>query len=335
MSSSTQILDLIEVGQAGKEITANDFFSAASPAVLFARRQAASIGLTWAYYGGWYADQEIENGSFVLPASSTSYIEVDTAGVVSQNIVGFTVGALALYSVVTSSTAVTSYIDRRQIGGGGGSSELAVAAMDAADAAQATADAALAAASTAQTTADSAGDVADLAIIDAAAALDAAYAAGGGVGGTAHNFIRDTSFIIDPPILTGGSLHYSDPISLPKSLTGAASIVRVELLTVSTTPHATAAATLMKHQSFIQLFRVSCDADGLVTLVSSSSAAQLQTTDTTGISMSSSLVIGPVGDALAGRIRLRLSISSSTSTTTLSTYGIKVSIRFTIVSTDF
>lgn len=117
MSNSTITFDAIAVGQASKEVTANAYFDAASPATLFGRRQSTTSGLTWGFYGGtMHVDglqTQIANGTLTLPASSTSHVEVTRAGVVSSNTSGFTAGRYPLYTVVTGAATVTSYTDWR------------------------------------------------------------------------------------------------------------------------------------------------------------------------------------------------------------------------------
>lgn len=117
MANSTTNLDLISTSQAQKEVTANALFDAASPATYFARRAAGTSALTWAYYGGVLmisgTPTRIANGSLSLAASSTVYIEVTTAGVVSSNTTGWTSGRMPLYKIVTGASTVTSYEDFR------------------------------------------------------------------------------------------------------------------------------------------------------------------------------------------------------------------------------
>ena len=91
MSNSTVTFDALVQSQASKEITANAYFDAASPATAFGRRQSTTSGT----------------------ASTTNYVEATRAGVVSKNTTGFTAGAIPLYSVVTDAASVTSYTDYR------------------------------------------------------------------------------------------------------------------------------------------------------------------------------------------------------------------------------
>jgi hypothetical protein len=117
MADSTTNIDTIESGQVQPEVTANQYFDAASPATLFGRRGSAASLLTWAYYGGdMLVDgvlTSIANGTVTLTASNTNYVEATRAGVVSCNTTGFTAGRIPLYTVVVGTTAPTSYTDNR------------------------------------------------------------------------------------------------------------------------------------------------------------------------------------------------------------------------------
>ena len=117
MSNSSITFDPIVQSQASKEITANAFFDAVSPASSFGRRQSTSSGLTWGYYGATItvdgALTQIANGTLALTASATNYVEATRAGVVSKNTTGFTAGSIPLYQIVTGAATVTSYTDYR------------------------------------------------------------------------------------------------------------------------------------------------------------------------------------------------------------------------------
>ena len=117
MSNSTVTFDAIAQAQASKEVTANAYFDAASPATLFGRRQSTTSGLTWGYYGGTVMSEgaltQIANGTLALTASTTNYIEVTRAGVISKNTSGWTPGQIPQYAVVTGASTVTSYTDYR------------------------------------------------------------------------------------------------------------------------------------------------------------------------------------------------------------------------------
>lgn len=118
MASSTSNIDKITTSQASKEVTANAFFDAASPAALYAYRESTSTGLTWGYYGGTImlagVYTLIANGTLALTASATNYIEADPAtGAVSKNTSGFTGGRIPLYTVVSGASTITSWTDHR------------------------------------------------------------------------------------------------------------------------------------------------------------------------------------------------------------------------------
>lgn len=118
MSNSTITFDALVQSQASKEITANAFFDAVSPASLYGRRQSTSSGLTWGFYGGNVLVNgvltQIANGTLTLTASTTNYVEAEpTTGSVSSNTTGFTAGRTPLYTVVTGTATVTSYTDHR------------------------------------------------------------------------------------------------------------------------------------------------------------------------------------------------------------------------------
>ena len=117
MSNSTPTYDALVQSQSGKEITANAFFDAASPATAFGRRASTCSGLTWGYYGATIQVDgvltQIANGTLTLTASATNTIEVNRAGVVSKSTAGTTPGSTPLYIVVTGASTVTSYTDWR------------------------------------------------------------------------------------------------------------------------------------------------------------------------------------------------------------------------------
>lgn len=117
MADSTTNLDTLSASQAQKEVTANAFFDAASPATLFGRRASTTTALTWGYYGGVLLNgttrTKIANGTVALTASNTNYIEADSAGSVTKNTTGFTAGRVPLYKVVAGTATVTSYEDHR------------------------------------------------------------------------------------------------------------------------------------------------------------------------------------------------------------------------------
>lgn len=110
--------DQIATSQAQKEITANAYFDAASPSLLFGRRASTCSGLVWGYYGGKVLAAggitAVPNSTIILTASSTCRIEYDpVSNQVLHNTSAFTAGRLPLYTVVTGASTVTSWTDER------------------------------------------------------------------------------------------------------------------------------------------------------------------------------------------------------------------------------
>jgi hypothetical protein len=88
---------------------------------------ATTTGLTFGYFGGSVRNDNVitdtAGGTTVLADDDTNFIEVDSSGVVTDNIVGFTTGQIPLYTVVTASGAITSVTDERtfaSLGSGAG-----------------------------------------------------------------------------------------------------------------------------------------------------------------------------------------------------------------------
>ncbi len=124
MAGSTSNLDLLTQAQAGKEITANALLDAASPAMIYGRRQSTTSGLTWGFYGG-AADVAgtptiIANGTLALTASSTNYlVALKSTGAVSFSTATTNWNSnlyWRLYSVVTGASTISSYLDYRMVG---------------------------------------------------------------------------------------------------------------------------------------------------------------------------------------------------------------------------
>ena len=120
MADSTSNLDLISVSQAQKEVTANELLNATSPSTVYANRASTTSLLTWGYYGGRFNNVAISNGTIALTASSTNYIVADVVtGAVSVDTTSTnwnnTTNYFRLYSVITNTTSITSYLDFRSI----------------------------------------------------------------------------------------------------------------------------------------------------------------------------------------------------------------------------
>lgn len=134
MANRESNLDLISVNQAQKEVTANELFNAASPAMLYGRRASLSTGLTFGYYGGNIVTSSgsvvaVENGTVELTAESTNYIVAKKSdGTVSVSVSDTNWNSSdywRLYLCEAGAATVTDYQDYRVIGdmtsaGGGG-----------------------------------------------------------------------------------------------------------------------------------------------------------------------------------------------------------------------
>jgi hypothetical protein len=117
MAYPNTALDTISASQASKEVTANDLFEAASPAVLFGCKPEDTSGLTFGYYGGVMMVDgvvtSVSSGTLGLTASTTNYVECTTAGVVSVNQTGFTAGRIPIYTIVTGSSTISTVTPAR------------------------------------------------------------------------------------------------------------------------------------------------------------------------------------------------------------------------------
>ncbi len=130
-------LDYIYQAQSGQYVVANELFSSMAPSAVFGRRGKQCLGLTWAFYGGTLSVDDthvqVSNGTVILTASSTNYVEASRYGVVSANTVGFTPGHVALYTVVTGPSSVTvapGYTDYRSWVNAPGNSLKAISLSD-------------------------------------------------------------------------------------------------------------------------------------------------------------------------------------------------------------
>lgn len=118
MADSSNTLETPSDSTMYKEVQLAALASAASPAMLWARKDS-STGRTWKYYGGRLpgggGTVTIADGSLTLSASATNYIEADpVSGVVSANTTGFTAGKIWLYSAICDASTVTAWTDYRR-----------------------------------------------------------------------------------------------------------------------------------------------------------------------------------------------------------------------------
>lgn len=126
MADSTTNLDNIIQGSGSQDVQANALYDAASPAMLYGRRNSTCTGLTWGYFGGNVTKSDgtqstIANSTVSLTASTTNYITaLKESGVVYCNTTTTNWNNRSaywrLYSVVTGTVTVTSYTDAREIG---------------------------------------------------------------------------------------------------------------------------------------------------------------------------------------------------------------------------
>lgn len=126
MADSTTNLDTIVHGSGAQDVQANALYDALSPASLYGRRSATTIGLTWGYFGGNVTKSDgtqatVANGSISLTASTTNYVTaLKDSGVVycNPNTTAWndTANYWRLYSIVAGASSVTSYTDEREIG---------------------------------------------------------------------------------------------------------------------------------------------------------------------------------------------------------------------------
>mgnify|MGYP000429194662 FL=1 len=124
MSDLTTHLDTIVQGSGSQDLQANALFDAASPAMLYARRQSTCTGLVWGYFGGNVTKCDglqttIADSTVSLTASATNYITAkkdDGAVYCSTSTTAWnSADYWRLYVVTTSASAATNYTDEREI----------------------------------------------------------------------------------------------------------------------------------------------------------------------------------------------------------------------------
>jgi len=125
MSDFSSPFGSVAIGQGDQTTKANSLFDAVSPAALYARKAAASTGLTWAYHGGnvTFSDGSQttkSDATITLTASSTNYVvaqkvngdvSVSTATTNWNDVANF----WRLYIVTTNASSVTGYTDEREL----------------------------------------------------------------------------------------------------------------------------------------------------------------------------------------------------------------------------
>lgn len=114
----TTLQQLAPSPQASSEVPINENFATLSATAIFGKRQPATTGLTWAYYGGLYSSTSIANGTVTLTGSATNYVVVHRSdGVVSVSTATTnwtnTTDYGRLYKLTTSASVVTAEEDHR------------------------------------------------------------------------------------------------------------------------------------------------------------------------------------------------------------------------------
>jgi hypothetical protein len=118
MADSTTNLPQLSASQSNQEARLNEVLDAASVGTYFGRNAATTTGLTWGFLGGKLlvdgTETAVANGTVTLTASTTNFVQVSRAGVVSTAVTRNPLLA-PLYSVVTGTATVSSYTDERDI----------------------------------------------------------------------------------------------------------------------------------------------------------------------------------------------------------------------------
>ncbi len=104
--------------QASAEVPVNENFETLSHQEVYGKRQPATSGLTWGYYGGIWGGNTITAGTLTLTNSATNYVVVqrsDGAISVSTATTNWNnVGAYArVYQITTAGGVVTAVQDHR------------------------------------------------------------------------------------------------------------------------------------------------------------------------------------------------------------------------------
>lgn len=102
----------------GPEVLVNENFEAVSGAAFLGTRRAATTGLTWAYYGGTWADIVIPDGAITCAASTVTYVVIVlNTGVIESSTAttgwNDNTNRCRIARIVTDATGITSIDDRR------------------------------------------------------------------------------------------------------------------------------------------------------------------------------------------------------------------------------
>lgn len=108
----------LSAAQTSPEVPINENFETLEHEAIYGKRQPATTGLTWAYYGGRWAGINIADGTLTLAGSTTNYIVVSRdTGAISVSSTSTNWDNVSLYArvyqVATSGSAVTAVQDHR------------------------------------------------------------------------------------------------------------------------------------------------------------------------------------------------------------------------------
>jgi hypothetical protein len=118
MSDSATPFGTIASAQLNQTTKANSLFDAVCATAIYAMRSAATSGLTLGYHGGKITVNgvvtTIADGTLVLSASSTNYVEVNpSTGAVSRTTTAYTPGYWRIGRAVTGTASITTWYDDR------------------------------------------------------------------------------------------------------------------------------------------------------------------------------------------------------------------------------
>lgn len=104
--------------QANPEVVLNENFETLEHQSVYGKRQPATTGLTWGYYGGRWGGAAIADGTLSLSASSTNYVVVlRSSGAISVSTTNTnwnnTTDYARVYLITTSASAVSTVQDHR------------------------------------------------------------------------------------------------------------------------------------------------------------------------------------------------------------------------------
>jgi hypothetical protein len=111
--------ELVTSGNLGITSNAWDVDSLAWGGGAFSVNADLTTGLTFAYYGGRIctlnAILTVAAGTLTLSPSTTNYVQVSPAGVVSSNTAGFTAGYVPLYIIVTGVSTISTITNAKAL----------------------------------------------------------------------------------------------------------------------------------------------------------------------------------------------------------------------------